>query len=146
MTTTPQHFAPRDRVVIRSYDYAADQTHPVRFGATGTYLCGLENPIYPHKVCADGREQHLLLRDDEIAPAPIERAPEGLEFAEVSAAKNIAYDALERFADEKMDVESSGFDPIELADSIVEDLLKAGVVFPEGLVDPHRVSSDEAGD
>lgn len=137
-----QHFAPRDRVVIRSDDYAVDHPHPVRLGTMGTYLRGVASSLYPHMALADGREQYLRLRDDEIAPAPIERAPEGLEFAEVSAAKNIAYDALERFADEKMDVESSGFDPIELANSIVEDLLKAGVVFPESLVDPHRVSSE----
>lgn len=137
MTTTPQHFAPRDRVVIRSYDYAADQTHPVRFGATGTYLCGLENPIYPHKVCADGRERHLLLRDDEIAPAPIERAPEGLEFAEVSAAKNIVEDAFEAICEEKADPEFTDAYSVEVAHVVVEALLKAGVVFPEDLVDPH---------
>ena len=76
--------------------------------------------------------------DDGQVTIAVRRQRDGHLLAEVSAAKNIAYDALERFADEKMDVELSGFDPIELADSIVEDLLKAGVVFPESLVDPHR--------
>ena len=75
--------------------------------------------------------------DDGQVTIAVRRQRDEHLLAEVSAAKNIAYDALERFADEKMDVESSGFDPIELADSIVEDLLKAGVVFPEGLADPH---------
>jgi coenzyme F420-reducing hydrogenase alpha subunit len=75
--------------------------------------------------------------DDGQVTIAVRRQRDEHLLAEVSAAKNIAYDALERFADEKMDVESSGFDPIELADSIVEDLLKAGVVFPESLVDPH---------
>lgn len=56
--------------------------------------------------------------------------PEGYELAEVSAAKNVVLDLLED-ADWPED-----FDRIGLADSIVTNLIKAGVLIPEWIVDP----------
>lgn len=67
--------------------------------------------------------------------------PEGYEPAENSAAKDIVLDALE------VSLKKQGRDPyvegeeielIELADDIVEALLKVGITVPEDLKSPFR--------
>lgn len=68
------------------------------------------------------------------------------EPAEVSAAKNIVMCELEDVVEEANDSvgelrEHDLYDAIDLADSIVEKLIAAGVEFPAGLVDPCAVPS-----
>lgn len=73
-----------------------------------------------------------------IEEAPI--IPEGYEPQENSFAKNHAMDALEA------ELEKQGIDPykdeggielIELADAVVEALIRAGVTIPENISNPH---------
>lgn len=66
------------------------------------------------------------MTDDEI--------PEGYEYAEVSAAKNIALAVLEE-ADLPEDA-----DRIGIADKIVTDLIAAGVSIPQSLPDPFAMA------
>lgn len=71
--------------------------------------------------------------------------PEGYEPAENSAAKNHAMDALEAELERQGidpypdldDGEDGGIDLINLADAVVESLIKAGVTIPENITDPH---------
>lgn len=60
--------------------------------------------------------------------------PEGYEYAEVSAAKNIALAVLE-----EADLPEEA-DRIGIADKIVSDLMAAGVSIPEGLPDPFALT------
>ncbi|MCP1414396.1 hypothetical protein [Paenarthrobacter sp. A20] len=68
--------------------------------------------------------------------------PEGYEPQENSHAKNHAMDALEA-ALEKQGVEvytddyEGGIDLINLADAVVEALIKAGITIPENISNPH---------
>jgi hypothetical protein len=73
----------------------------------------------------------------------LDEIPAGYEPAENSAAKNHAMDALEA------ELEKQGIDPydeeaeielIDLADAVVEALIRAGVTIPEDISDPHSRS------
>lgn len=71
--------------------------------------------------------------------------PDGYEPYEVGAAKNIVMCELEDVVAEANEASYEGcYDAILLADLIVEKLIAAGVVFPEGIVDPldHEELSD----
>lgn len=57
--------------------------------------------------------------------------PEGYESAEVSAAKNIAWDVLDSAG-----VADETYDLIEIADTLIERLVDAGVTIPETIVNP----------
>lgn len=64
--------------------------------------------------------------------------PEGFELAEVSAAKNIVYDAVYSELDNQgFDMED--LDLIDVAESVVEELLEAGIFIPASIKDPHGV-------
>jgi hypothetical protein len=64
--------------------------------------------------------------------------PEGYELASHSAAKDIVLADLETLYD-FVDEEDERLDLIELADTIVESLLKVGVTIPDGLESPFKV-------
>jgi hypothetical protein len=59
------------------------------------------------------------------------------EPAENSFAKNIAYDAIEAELEDQGFAVIDEFDLIDLADAVVEALLRAGVTIPETIHNPH---------
>lgn len=68
--------------------------------------------------------------------------PEGYEPQENSHAKNHAMDALEAELERQgvevyTDDDDGGIDLINLADAVVEALLRAGVTIPETVTDPY---------
>jgi len=69
--------------------------------------------------------------------------PEGYEPAENAAAKDVAMDALERSLAKQGidpypdgDIRGGSIELIDLADDVVEALLKAGITVPEDLKSP----------
>jgi hypothetical protein len=69
--------------------------------------------------------------------------PEGYEPQENSFAKNHAMDALEAELEKQgvevySDDDEGGIDLINLADTVVEALLAAGVTIPEDISNPHK--------
>lgn len=59
------------------------------------------------------------------------------EPSENSFAKNIAYDAIEAELEDQGFSVIDEFDMIDLADAVVEALLRAGVTIPENIHNPH---------
>lgn len=62
-----------------------------------------------------------------------------MELAEVSAAKNAVWNVLDDYLDH------DEHDVIEIADRVVEDLVKRGVLIPEWFPDPHHEDAPAQG-
>ncbi len=59
------------------------------------------------------------------------------ETAEMSAAKNIVWDVLDKYiSSDDLDELLAGVDLIDLSDEIIETLVEAGVYIPQGLKNP----------
>ena len=61
----------------------------------------------------------------------------------VTAAKNVAYEALNEELENADPYYLGGPDPLKIADRIIEDLKAAGVVFPDSIKDPHAFTEEQ---
>ena len=152
--STEKHFKPGDKVIVRKVDLPPEERHmpwPLgdRDSAVGDFDCTTVLSNFGFGPVKGNRQRyHTVFISNGVDWEPINFWDEEVELFEpekfdtegVTAAKNIAFDALEGFADEKMNTEMSGWDGIELAERVIEDLKAAGVEFPDSTIDPHGVN------
>ena len=146
---TEKHFKPGDKVIVRKVELPEGKQYmkwPFDDSASrvGVFKYTQGNAAYEWRTHAvslevdgDTVDFNFNFWDEEIELFE----PEKFDGAGVTAAKNIAYDAIyAAVEDSDMDAEAEGFDAIAIAEFVVEYLKEAGVEFPDTLVDPHALS------